>query len=194
MKKCQNCNLIFDDTKKFYNKCGKPLISADETFYQKSQQINSALESQRPPYKSLKLKIGITIASLIMILVAGIIFFKFPSGTIKDIDGNVYHTIKIGKQVWTAENLRTTKYNNGSDIPLLNNSWGNSIPGYCYLTNNPDSIIKYGILYNWFTIDTKALAPNGWHVPSNAEWNHIAGLFNCNGLQLGWNNYWQQDC
>ena len=54
--------------------------------------------------------------------------------TITDIDGNVYHTVKIGTQEWMVENLKTTRYNNGVQIPLItdNTAWGNlTTPGYC---------------------------------------------------------------
>ena len=97
-----------------------------------------------------------------------------PPETVTDIDGNVYHTITIGSQVWLAENLKTTKYNDGTSIPLVKDSttWLNLItPGYCYYKND-DATYKntYGALYNWFVVNTGKLAPIGWHVPSNAEW------------------------
>jgi len=113
------------------------------------------------------------------------------TGTVTDIDGNVYTTVKIGNQVWTVENLRTTKYNDGSAIPLVTDifSWANlTTPSYCYYNNttNADSIKKYGSLYNWYTVDTKKLAPAGWHVPTDVEWtileNYlIANRYNWDG-------------
>jgi hypothetical protein len=77
------------------------------------------------------------------------------AGTVMDIDGNVYHAIKIGNQIWTMENLRTTKYNDGTAIPLVidNDAWSAlTTPGYCYNENqtNADSIKKWGALYNWY--------------------------------------------
>ena len=98
--------------------------------------------------------------------------------TVRDIDGNVYQAVRIGGQVWMAENLRVRRYNDGSAIPMdtstsapgWNSAWG---PMFCYYnhTTNADSIKKYGALYNWYTlVDTKKLAPAGWHVPTDSEW------------------------
>jgi hypothetical protein len=79
------------------------------------------------------------------------------AGTVTDADGNVYHTVKIGNQVWTVENLRTTKYNDGSSIPLDTSTatWVYlTTPAYCYYNNttNAGSINKFGALYNWYTL------------------------------------------
>ena len=113
------------------------------------------------------------------------------AGTVADIDGNSYWAVKIGNQIWTAENLRTTKYNDGTEIPLekSNSDWVNlTSPGYCYFNQmtNQDSIRKFGLLYNWYAIDNKKIAPKGWHVPTDAEWTTlenylIAGGFNWDG-------------
>ena len=106
--------------------------------------------------------------------------------TVKDIDGNVYHTVKIGHQVWTVENLRTTKYNDGTAIPHVTNGtqWAAlTTPGYCFYNNttNSDSIKEFGALYNWYAVDTKKLAPAGWHVPSDEEWSSLEKYLIANG-------------
>jgi uncharacterized protein (TIGR02145 family) len=99
-------------------------------------------------------------------------------GTITDADGNVYQTVRIGNQVWMAENLRATKYNDGSVISS-DASWNNAaLPNYCFYQNttNSDSIEKYGALYNWHVVNNanpKKIAPTGWHVPSDAEWDTL---------------------
>jgi uncharacterized protein (TIGR02145 family) len=108
------------------------------------------------------------------------------TGSVTDIDGNVYTTEKIGNQVWTVENLRTTKYNDGTPIPLVTDSaaWkALTTPGYCYYNNttNADSIKKYGALYNWYVVNTKKLAPKGWHVPTDAEWTTLENYLIANG-------------
>jgi len=94
--------------------------------------------------------------------------------TIKDIDGNVYKTITIGKQVWMAENLKTTKYRTGENISNVtsNTSWAALTGGaWCDYNNDAANGTKYGHLYNWFTAnDNRNIAPAGWHIPSNAEW------------------------
>ena len=91
-----------------------------------------------------------------------------------DIEGNVYNTVKIGDQEWMAENLKVTKYNDGSDIPLVegNNKWKNiKTPAYCWYNNDIANKEKYGALYNWYAVDTKKLSPIGWHIPTNEEWD-----------------------
>jgi uncharacterized protein (TIGR02145 family) len=111
------------------------------------------------------------------------------AGTVTDIDGNVYHAIRIGNQVWTVENLRTTRYNDGFAIPLVTDStaWGFlTTPGYCFYNNttNADSIKKFGALYNWYAINpanTKKIAPVGWHVPADAEWDTLQNYLIANG-------------
>jgi uncharacterized protein (TIGR02145 family) len=95
-------------------------------------------------------------------------------GTLTDIDGNVYKTIQIGNQTWMAENLKTTKYNDGTSIPLVNDSTpavNFTAPGYCWY-NSDQAIYKitYGALYNWHAVNTGKLAPIGWHVPTDSEW------------------------
>jgi uncharacterized protein (TIGR02145 family) len=93
---------------------------------------------------------------------------------IKDIDGNTYLTITIGKQVWLAENLKTTKLNDGSSIANVKESeqWRTiEKPGYCWLNNDESNRSEYGALYNWFAVSSKRLCPSGWHVPTATEWD-----------------------
>ena len=96
------------------------------------------------------------------------------SGTVQDIDGNVYHTVTIGTQVWMVENLKTTKYRNGEQIPAVTDNaiWGNLTTGaQCNYKNDAAIGIKYGKLYNWYAVnDSRNIAPTGWHVPTDDEW------------------------
>lgn len=94
--------------------------------------------------------------------------------TVSDIEGNIYNTITIGTQIWMKENLKTIKYNDGADIPIVtdNADWLSlTTPAYCWYDNNV-SIYKatYGAMYNWYTVNTGNLCPTGWHVPSKDEW------------------------
>ncbi len=98
------------------------------------------------------------------------------NSTLIDNDGNEYNTIKIGNQIWSVENLRTTKYNDGTTIPNIadNILWENDTLGACCSydnTKNTDSIIKFGLLYNWYAINTGKLAPTGWRIPTDEDWN-----------------------
>jgi uncharacterized protein (TIGR02145 family) len=102
-------------------------------------------------------------------------------GTITDIDANSYKTIPIGIQVWMAENLKTSKLNDGTAIPSVTDDaqWTNLLaPAYCWFDNN-DTLYKniYGAYYNWFTVSTGKLCPVGWHVPSDDEWQLLVDYF-----------------
>jgi uncharacterized protein (TIGR02145 family) len=92
-----------------------------------------------------------------------------------DIDGNIYYTTKIGKQMWTTGNLKTTKLNDNTQIVNItdNSKWCTlSEPACCWYRNQePSTGENYGMLYNWFTINTGRLCPSGWHVPDEDEWN-----------------------
>jgi len=96
---------------------------------------------------------------------------------VTDIEGNFYSTVRIGSQIWMAENLKTTKYNDGADIPLVtdNTAWSNlPTPGYCWYNNSQFLYGNtYGVLYNWYTVNTDYLCPTGWHVPTDAEWTTL---------------------
>ena len=103
---------------------------------------------------------------------------------ITDIDGNIYNTVKIGTQIWMAENLKVIHLNDGTGIPLVTDAatWNNlPTPGYCWYNNNESTYRDtYGALYNWYTAKTGKLCPSGWHIPSDAEWtiltNYLGGL------------------
>ncbi len=91
--------------------------------------------------------------------------------TVSDNDGNTYKTIKIGGQTWMAENLRTSKLKDGTSIALVTDhvAWTNlTTAGYTWYGNNSD---VYGALYNWHTVNTGKLCPDGWHVPSDSDWD-----------------------
>jgi len=98
-----------------------------------------------------------------------------------------YKTIKIGTQWWMAENLRATEFNNGSIIPLIvdNSSWSNATSSaYCNYTTNAD-ISTYGNLYNWYTVNTEQICPEGWHVPSDVEWSTLISFLGGDAIAGG---------
>lgn len=115
---------------------------------------------------------------------------SFTSGTmVTDIDGNTYHTVIIGKQTWMVENLRTTKYNDDTTIPLVINGsiwFSQSGPAYCWYNNDADTYKNtYGALYNWYAVNSGKLAPAGWHIPSNTEWSTLERYVSVNLRTLG---------
>jgi uncharacterized protein (TIGR02145 family) len=125
--------------------------------------------------------------------------FKFNAETVKDYDGNVYHTVKIGSQIWMVENLKTTKYRDGTLISIEKDleTWKNLETGaYCDYDNSDSSGIIYGHLYNWFAVNNEhKLAPSGWHIASDAEWSiltdYLGGLDNAGGKlkETGFNHW-----
>jgi|WetSurMetagenome_2_1015567.scaffolds.fasta_scaffold84549_1 uncharacterized protein (TIGR02145 family) len=93
-------------------------------------------------------------------------------------DNQKYKTININNQLWMAENLRTTKLNDGTDLPCITdkNKW-NSVDNIAMCWYNEDSKTykgNYGALYNWYTVTTNKLCPIGWHIPSDKEWSDMA--------------------
>ncbi len=102
------------------------------------------------------------------------------AGTVTDIDGNSYQTVKIGTQWWMVENLRVTHYRNGDPIPNIPGAddWMTLQSGaLCYYDNDQDTSAVYGALYNWYAlIDNRSIAPRGWHVPTEEEWNTLVNL------------------
>jgi len=101
----------------------------------------------------------------------------FSLSWITDIDGNIYKTVKIGTQIWMKENLKVTHYRNGNAIPKVtdNTAWIDLSTGaYCNYGNDVNNVTTYGRLYNWYAVnDTRNIAPTGWHVPSDAEWQTL---------------------
>lgn len=104
---------------------------------------------------------------------------------VTDYDGNIYSTVQIGNQVWTVENFRGTHYNDGMEIPEVidPNEWCDLTSGArCYYDNDSEQYAeKYGALYNWFAVYTGKLAPEGWHVPTVAEWMELKKYLIANG-------------
>jgi len=110
-------------------------------------------------------------------------------GTVQDIDGNTYKTIQIGTQTWMAENLKTTKYRNGTPIENIadNMQWQNNKSGaYCSYNNNTNNDCPYGKLYNWYAIsNSNQLCPTGWHVPTDAELTTLTTFLGGDGANPG---------
>ena len=108
-------------------------------------------------------------------------------------DGQTYTTIQIGTQCWMSENLAATKYNDGTDIPLVtdNSAWASlTTPAYCWYNNDSATYAStYGALYNWYSADTSILCPTGWHVPSDGEWKTMEmalGMSQSQANVTGW--------
>lgn len=97
--------------------------------------------------------------------------------TVRDIDGNVYHTVTIGTQTWMVENLKTTRLHTGKELPKIEDPvhWANATQaGFCWYNNDEANKKEHGALYNWYAVETGLLAPKGWHVATAQEWNTLA--------------------
>jgi uncharacterized protein (TIGR02145 family) len=109
------------------------------------------------------------------------------NNTVKDIDGNIYHTVTIGTQVWMVEDLRTTHYNDGTPIPHITDTkeWENLKSGAycwnCWLNNAESDKTVYGALYNWYATTDK-LCPVGWHVSTDEDWEILIDY--CGGWEI----------
>ncbi len=118
---------------------------------------------------------------------------KASQNTVTDIDGNIYSIVKIGDQIWMAENLKVTKYRNGTLIPHVtdNSEWtGLTTGAYCIYNNDKSNVATYGNLYNWYAInDTRNIAPTGWHISSDDEWKQLEmalGMSESNAYDTFW--------
>jgi uncharacterized protein (TIGR02145 family) len=116
---------------------------------------------------------------------------------VRDQDGNLYETITIGSQEWMAENLKTTKLNDGTDIPNVtdDSEWSAlTSSALCWYDNNESTNKNtYGALYNWYAASSGKLCPQGWHVPTDQEWTSLENYLAANGYNYdgstGSNNY-----
>jgi len=114
--------------------------------------------------------------------------FLTKASLVTDMDGNVYSTVIIGTQEWMVENLKTTKYNDGTSIPHIIDSvaWSTlTTPGYCFYNKDTSCQTKYGALYNWYAVNTGKLAPLGWHIATDAEWTTLTTYLANNGFGYG---------
>lgn len=120
-------------------------------------------------------------------------------GEVTDIEGNVYKTIGIGSQIWMSQNLKTTILNDGIIIPQVtgDTNWIRlKTSGYCWYNNDSSKLMKsYGLLYNFYAVNTSLLCPTGWHVPNELEWDDLASFLGGNEKAGGklkdyYGNYW----
>ncbi len=101
------------------------------------------------------------------------------NNALKDIDGNIYSTALIGDYWWMTENLKSTRFNDGSEIPCIKDQevWLRSYSSaYYYYQNNLNYADTLGFLYNWYAVNSGKLCPAGWRVPSDDEWKQIEGI------------------
>lgn len=101
---------------------------------------------------------------------------KGDKGFVVDIDGNKYAIVQIGTQEWMAENLKTSRYNDGTPIPNVtdNADWEALSSGaFSYYDNDISNNNSHGKLYNWYAVGTGILCPRGWRIPNNSDWGEL---------------------
>ena len=124
---------------------------------------------------------------------AGVAYGKaiafIPNGEITDIDGNVYHTVEIGNQRWLKENLKTTRYKDGTPIPKVTDltEWNNlTTAAYCEYYNDSANSATYGYLYNGNIVESTNICPDGFHVPTDEEWKTMEKSIGMLDMFLDW--------
>ena len=161
--------LLYDDASPFLD--GKTTVKLNGTWIEidkKGNEINRVIKNNQPIIINDNISSQETTSRQTII-------YENP---VTDIDGNVYKTVRIGNQVWMAENLRVTHYRNGDPIPKVidNHEWVEVTTGaYCYYNNDSANGLIYGCLYNGFAVsDFRNITPIGWHIPSKKEWEKLA--------------------
>ena len=124
-------------------------------------------------------KINLLIGLVAMTCIAGCMNNVEPTSTFYETltyNGYTYNVVQIGNQYWLAENLRTTKYNDGTDISFITdtNEWSNATTGaYCIYSNKESNLSRYGCLYNFDAVKSGKLAPDGWRVATDEDWEQL---------------------
>jgi uncharacterized protein (TIGR02145 family) len=159
----------------------------ENLFGQEQQQSLPSVEqisSKRTNYNLEEIKVRWKKAALENCAGVPCIYFTCGTSTVSDIDGNSYNTVSIGSQCWLKENLKVTKYNDGTLIgDSTNSTWGTALigarTGYnVNLVPLSDYVGTFGYLYNWYAVnDSRKLCPKGWHVPTDAEWTILIRIY-----------------
>jgi len=163
---------VFNDFKRHTMiAAGKPCFTLEVPVA--STEINEVLLCAKDGFQLYRQELRNTETSDMQITLTG-----HEYGTVTDIEGNMYRTVRYGNQIWKVENLRTKKLNDGSSISEVSNDsvWSTiTTPSFCFYNTDNDAISqkKWGALYNWHVINTGKLAPQGWHVSSGADWDTL---------------------
>lgn len=127
----------------------------------------------------------------LLLTVTGIftgIFAQIQNNSVTDVDGNTYKTVVIGSQEWMKENLKTTKFNDKSDIQNITDprEWARATSyAYSWYNNNISNKDIYGALYNWPAVNTGKLCPAGWRVPTDEDWSKLIDFLGGSDLAGG---------
>jgi uncharacterized protein (TIGR02145 family) len=135
--------------------------------------------TRKPKKRIILLLSGVilVLVIIIVIVIRTLLLLRDQKESEKYRSIDTYKTVTIGNQIWMAENLKTTLFNDGKPIPQVKGTaeWENlKTPAYCWYDNDRTTYREtYGALYNWYAVNTGKLCPTGWHVPSDAEWKTL---------------------
>jgi uncharacterized protein (TIGR02145 family) len=166
------------DTAKWNSKLSNEYQSLDEVLIQNNDARGLQIKNLEIPIRENDIATRAYVDSLEMkVNDLEEVLVKAGAYNVKDIEGNLYHAVKIGKQIWMAENLRTTKFNDGLKIPYaqITGSVYPHSPAFFWLQNDSaKNAPVYGPLYNFYVVETGKLCPSGWHIPDKSEWNMLS--------------------
>jgi uncharacterized protein (TIGR02145 family) len=137
------------------------------------------LQLQFQKYPDMKRRISFSeiLPGILVVILMSCSEKDSPPGPVTDIEGNTYRTEMIGGRVWMAENLMTSTFSDGTEIPDVTGAVGwNELttPGRCWYDNDATANKEsYGALYNYYSVNSGKLCPDGWHVPSRDEWEQF---------------------
>lgn len=127
-----------------------------------------------------QLQLHVILSAIITLILSSAFYNVNAQSLLRDIEGNTYKTVIIGEQEWMAENLKTTKFNDGLDIPNVTDmtKWVQmESAAYSWYDNDISNKNVYGGLYNWHAVNTGKLCPEGWRVSTDNDWkilmNHL---------------------
>lgn len=126
-------------------------------------------------------------ASILLLTIVANSYSQDKLSTLNDVEGNKYKTLVIGKQEWMAENLRTTRFNDGTAIPNIvdKTKWmQTTAPAYSWYDNDISNQSEDGGLYNWHAVNTGKLCPKGWRVPTDHEWTILTDCLGDNDVDF----------
>ncbi len=179
------------------------LTESLKTLKGKNASLSADYDKQSTALKAAEQKIKMKEDSLVLLATELLKYKPAPKEklVVKQDNTGPIKTVTIGTQVWMVSNLNVSTFRNGVEIPEVQDkdAWDqagyNEKPAWCYYDNDPKNGVKYGKLYNWYAVvDSNGLCPQGWHVPSDKEWETLVSYLGENAgtkmkAKSGWSKW-----